>query len=128
MSDAAITIRKPLMCTRGTVDMLIEEPLVVLKHSNAASLAFAYSERGGRWEIFPKLRRFCFLHLQRDVLSSSGSLDSMLNPTGTIGTGSRESVAMRAFNCPYTPGAYKRTTLEKTSLQASKEICNEFGS
>lgn len=37
-----------------------------------------------------KVRRFRYLHLQRDVLPSSGQLDSMLNPIGTIGIGGRE--------------------------------------
>lgn len=46
MSDAAVTITKPLICTKVTVDMLIEEPLVVHRHSNAASSPFAYSEHG----------------------------------------------------------------------------------
>lgn len=37
-----------------------------------------------------KVRRFCSLHLQRDVLPSSGQFDSMLNPIETIGIGGRE--------------------------------------
>jgi len=40
---------------------------------------------------FDKVRRFCSLHLQRDVLSSSSQFNSMLNLIKTIKINKRKS-------------------------------------